>query len=114
SLDECTGALQELAGVQALTVAPPEDAVVGGRCPTDTTTAFILDRWREPGAAESLTELAARGTTTPEDAAKCRVLALRAAAKDSSAARDLARQLANDPDFGAWATQIVEDDSADG
>ena len=114
-LDGCAAALGELAGVVpqwGLSRAAPVGA---GRCPADDTTAFILDRWNNPAANQALIEHAARGSTTPEDAAKCRALAVRASVIDSSGeARDLARALMNDPVFGTWATQIVEDAVADG
>jgi hypothetical protein len=113
-LDECTAALQELAGVHPLSVVPMAELAAAGRCPTDATTACILDRWRGPAGGELLAELAARGATTPEDSAKCRALALRAAAKDSPTAEYLARGLTSDPVFGAWATRIIEDAVADG
>lgn len=110
-LDACTSALQEIANVVprwGLSLAVPIEV---GRCPADKTTGFILDRWNDPDAAHALSAHAARGSTTPEDAAKCRALAVRS---DPREAQDLARALMNDPVFGVWATQIVEDAVADG
>ena len=48
-----------------------------GRCPTDQMTSFILEEWDDADSFRQLAERASSGSTTPDDAAKCRALAAR-------------------------------------
>ncbi len=113
-LDRCVAALREFAGRadEQRDHKPTGPAV--GRCPTDDTTNTILSSWEQPSAVDTLLTLASGSTTTPEDAAKCRALALRLVAHDTSRALTIARGLSNDPVFGAAATAIIEDGGHDG
>ena len=106
-LDRCAGALRTLAEATSGAVTPA--GAVGGRCPTDAATAFILEHWEEPDASRELSEYAGRASITPEDRAKCQALALRASGETSTPRLDLARALANDPVFGTWAEQMLEE-----
>jgi hypothetical protein len=85
-----------------------------GRCPTDRTTSFILERWDNPGSVHDLAERASSRSTTPDDAAKCRALAARLDQVGPPGAIDLARTLVNDTVFGTWASKTVEDHAAHG
>ncbi len=106
-LDRCFSTLQEVLGVPSLD-ASPAVALDSGRCPTDRTTAFILDTWEADGAPGPLADRASAATTTAEDAVKCLALAICALPADDLRVGRLARRLGNDPVFGAWAGAIVE------
>lgn len=78
-----------------------------GRCPTDQTTSFILEEWDDADSFFHLVERASSGSTTPDDAAKCRALATWLDHVGPPSVLDLARTLVNDLVFGTWASRIV-------
>lgn len=107
ALDRCVRALQDLLGLEPTRVAQRTDST-DGRCPTDEMTSFILEQWDDSSSFRDLAQRASSGSTTPDDAAKCRALAARLDHTGPPSAIDLARTLVNDLVFGAWATKIVE------
>src|SRR6185312_12631397 len=106
-LDLCADALRELIGLGRCLEPSVSPIAEAGRCPTDSATGLILDGWDNDETVHDLGELARRGSTTPEDAAKCWAFVLRASVRGSETDVRVARQLANDPVFGAWATHIA-------
>jgi hypothetical protein len=67
ALDSCVRALQDLLGLEPTRV--PQDAdSPEGRCPTDHTTSFILERWDDP---ESFRDLGRARFKRSDDAGRC-------------------------------------------
>jgi hypothetical protein len=113
ALDRCVRALQGVLNLEPTRVAESASSAVG-RCPTDQTTSFILEEWDDADSFFQLVERASSGSTTPDDAAKCRALAARLNHVGPPSILDLARTLVNDLVFGTWASRIVENHTAHG
>lgn len=115
-LDACAEQIAARVGHPGNPSRMSTDAGAIGRCPVDRTTDAIVTNYAAlaasssaRSAATSLLRIAAAPTTTPTDVAKARVLAMppHGVALDAER-RQAAQALANDPQFGAFAVELLQ------